>query len=176
MLLLLLIKIFVEKFSTFYGFIEMSLDRIDKQLLALLQTDSTSSLNDVAERVNLTTTPCWKRLKRLEEEGYIEKRVALLSAEKLELSFIAFVQLKTIDHSEGWYHHFVTTVSDFPEVMEFYRMAGEYDYMMKVLVKDMKCFDEFYKRLVNSVKGLSNVTSTFAMESIKYTTELPILK
>lgn len=158
------------------GFIEMSLDRIDKQLLALLQNDSTLSLNDVAERVNLTTTPCWKRLKRLEEEGYIEKRVALLSAEKLELSFIAFVQLKTIDHSEGWYHHFVTTVSDFPEVMEFYRMAGEYDYMMKVLVKDMKCFDEFYKRLVNSVKGLSNVTSTFAMESIKYTTELPILK
>lgn len=158
------------------GFIGMSLDRIDKQLLALLQTDSTLSLNDVAERVNLTTTPCWKRLKRLEEEGYIEKRVALLSAEKLELSFIAFVQLKTIDHSEGWYHHFVTTVSDFPEVMEFYRMAGEYDYMMKVLVKDMKCFDEFYKRLVNSVKGLSNVTSTFAMESIKYTTELPILK
>ncbi len=158
------------------GFIEMILDRIDKQLLALLQTDSTLSLNDVAERVNLTTTPCWKRLKRLEEEGYIEKRVALLSTEKLELSFIAFVQLKTIDHSEGWYHHFVTTVSDFPEVMEFYRMAGEYDYMMKVLVKDMKCFDEFYKRLVNSVKGLSNVTSTFAMESIKYTTELPILK
>ncbi|EGQ8054802.1 Lrp/AsnC family transcriptional regulator [Vibrio alginolyticus] len=154
----------------------MILDRIDKQLLALLQTDSTLSLNDVAERVNLTTTPCWKRLKRLEEEGYIEKRVALLSAEKLELSFIAFVQLKTIDHSEGWYHHFVTTVSDFPEVMEFYRMAGEYDYMMKVLVKDMKCFDAFYKRLVNSVKGLSNVTSTFAMESIKYTTELPILK
>ncbi|EGQ9109287.1 Lrp/AsnC family transcriptional regulator [Vibrio alginolyticus] len=154
----------------------MILDRIDKQLLALLQTDSTLSLNDVAERVNLTTTPCWKRLKRLEEEGYIEKRVALLSTEKLELSFIAFVQLKTIDHSEGWYHHFVTTVSDFPEVMEFYRMAGEYDYMMKVLVKDMKCFDEFYKRLVNSVKGLSNVTSTFAMESIKYTTELPILK
>ncbi|HBC3582016.1 TPA: Lrp/AsnC family transcriptional regulator [Vibrio parahaemolyticus] len=155
-------------------FIEVKLDRVDKQLLALLQTDSTLSLNDLAERVNLTTTPCWKRLKRLEEEGYIEKRVALLSAEKLDLSFIAFVQLKTIDHSEDWYHHFVTTVSDFPEVMEFYRMAGEYDYMMKVLVKDMKCFDEFYKRLVNSVKGLSNVTSTFAMESIKYTTELPI--
>ncbi|TON66565.1 transcriptional regulator, partial [Vibrio parahaemolyticus] len=80
----------------------MKLDRVDKQLLALLQTDSTLSLNDLAERVNLTTTPCWKRLKRLEEEGYIEKRVALLSAEKLDLSFIAFVQLKTIDHSEDW--------------------------------------------------------------------------
>lgn len=152
----------------------MSLDNIDRQLLSLLQTDGTLSLNDLAERVNLTTTPCWKRLKKLEDEGYIEKRVALLSAEKLDLSFIAFVQLKTSDHSEAWYHHFVTTVSDFPEVMEFYRMAGEYDYMMKVLVKDMKRFDEFYKRLVNSVKGLSNVTSTFAMEPIKYTTELPI--
>ena len=143
-------------------------------MLSFLQNDGTLSLNDLAERVNLTTTPCWKRLKKLEDEGYIEKRVALLSAEKLDLSFIAFVQLKTSDHSEGWYHHFVTTVSDFPEVMEFYRMAGEYDYMMKVVVKDMKRFDEFYKRLVNSVKGLSNVTSTFAMEPIKYTTELPI--
>ncbi|AWA98005.1 MULTISPECIES: Lrp/AsnC family transcriptional regulator [Vibrio] len=152
----------------------MVLDKIDKQLLSFLQNDGTLSLNDLAERVNLTTTPCWKRLKKLEDEGYIEKRVALLSAEKLDLSFIAFVQLKTSDHSEGWYNHFVTTVSDFPEVMEFYRMAGEYDYMMKVVVKDMKCFDEFYKRLVNSVKGLSNVTSTFAMEPIKYTTELPI--
>lgn len=152
----------------------MSLDKIDRQLLSFLQNDGTLSLNDLAERVNLTTTPCWKRLKKLEDEGYIEKRVALLSAEKLDLSFIAFVQLKTSDHSEGWYHHFVTTVSDFPEVMEFYRMAGEYDYMMKVVVKDMKRFDEFYKRLVNSVKGLSNVTSTFAMEPIKYTTELPL--
>lgn len=153
---------------------EINLDHIDRQLLALLQNDATLSLNELAERVNLTTTPCWKRLKKLEDDGYIEKRVALLSAEKLNLSFIAFVQLKTSDHSQEWYHHFVTTVNDFPEVMEFYRMAGEYDYMMKVVVKDMKCFDEFYKRLVNSVKGLSNVTSTFAMESIKYTTELPI--
>lgn len=152
----------------------MKLDKVDRQLLSFLQNDGTLSLNELAERVNLTTTPCWKRLKKLEDEGYIEKRVALLSAEKLDLSFIAFVQLKTSDHSENWYHHFVTTVSDFPEVMEFYRMAGEYDYMMKVLVRDMKCFDEFYKRLVNSVKGLSNVTSTFAMEPIKYTTALPI--
>lgn len=152
----------------------MVLDRVDRQLLSLLQNDGTLSLNELAERVNLTTTPCWKRLKKLEDEGYIEKRVALLSAEKLDLSFIAFVQLKTSDHSQDWYHHFVTTASDFPEVMEFYRMAGEYDYMMKVVVKDMKCFDDFYKRMVNSVKGLSNVTSTFAMEPIKYTTALPI--
>ena len=152
----------------------MSLDKIDRQLLSFLQNDGTLSLNDLAERVNLTTTPCWKRLKKLEDEGYIEKRVALLSAEKLDLSFIAFVQLKTSDHSEGWYHHFVTTVSDFPEVMEFYRMAGEYDYMMKVQVADMAAFDLFYKKLVNSIEGLTNVTSTFAMEPLKYTTALPV--
>lgn len=152
----------------------MQLDRIDKTLLNLLQQDATLSLNDLADAVNLTTTPCWKRLKKLEESGVIEGRVALLNPEKLELSFTAFVLVKTSDHSHGWYSHFVETVSEFPEVMEFYRMAGEYDYMMKVLVKDMPCFDRFYKKLVNSVAGISNVTSTFAMEPLKYTTALPI--
>ncbi|MGF1754141.1 Lrp/AsnC family transcriptional regulator [Vibrio makurazakiensis] len=150
------------------------IDTVDKKILGLLQQDSTLSLSDISEAVNLTTTPCWKRLKRLEEDGVIEKRVALLNPEKLDLSFTAFVLIKTSDHSQEWYGRFVHTVSDFPEVMEFYRMAGEYDYMMKVQVKDMKCFDEFYKRLVNSIDGISNVTSTFAMEPLKYTTALPI--
>ncbi|MGY3570290.1 Lrp/AsnC family transcriptional regulator [Vibrio paucivorans] len=152
----------------------MNLDSTDRKLLALLQQDSTLSLNDLAEAVNLTTTPCWKRLKKLEESGVIEKRVALLNPELLGLSFTAFVLVKTCDHSHGWYSRFVETASEFPEIMEFYRMAGEYDYMMKVLVKDMKCFDEFYKKLVNSIDGISNVTSTFAMEPLKYTTALPI--
>lgn len=152
----------------------MDIDSTDKKLLSLLQQDGTLSLNDLAEAVNLTTTPCWKRLKKLEESGVIDKRVALLDPEKLGLSFTAFVQVKTTNHSHEWYQAFVETVSLFPEVMEFYRMAGEYDYMMKVLVKDMKCFDEFYKKLVNSIDGLSNVTSTFAMEPLKYTTALPI--
>ncbi|EGQ9303258.1 Lrp/AsnC family transcriptional regulator [Vibrio vulnificus] len=150
------------------------LDKVDLKLLSLLQQDGTLSLSDLAEQVNLTTTPCWKRLKRLEDEGFIEKKVVLLNAEKLDLSFIAFVQIKTCDHSYAWYDRFVATVNDFPEVMEFYRMAGEYDYMMKVLVKDMKNFDTFYKKLVNSVEGISNVTSTFAMEPLKYTTALPL--
>ncbi|ASG00214.1 Lrp/AsnC family transcriptional regulator [Vibrio anguillarum] len=152
----------------------MELDRIDRMILSLLQQDSTLSLNDLAEAVNLTTTPCWKRLKKLEESGVIAQRVALLDPEKLDLSFTAFVLIKTSDHSHEWYSHFVMTVSEYPEVMEFYRMAGEYDYMMKVLVKDMKCFDQFYKKLVNGVKGINNVTSTFAMESLKYTTQLPL--
>ncbi|NOH84256.1 Lrp/AsnC family transcriptional regulator [Vibrio sp. 03-59-1] len=152
----------------------MDLDNADKKILSMLQVDSTLSLNDLAEAVNLTTTPCWKRLKRLEDKGIIEKRVALLNPEKLGLSFTAFVMVKTSNHSHEWYSQFVDTVTLFPEVMEFYRMAGEYDYMLKVLVKDMKCFDKFYKRLVNSVDGISNVTSTFAMEPLKYTTALPI--
>lgn len=153
---------------------DIELDKIDRKILDLLQSDGTLSLNELADAVNLTTTPCCKRMKKLEEMGVIQKRVALLNPEKLDLSFTAFVLIKTSDHSHEWYSHFVSTASEFPEVMEFYRMAGEYDYMMKVLVKDMKCFDRFYKKLVNSVEGISNVTSTFAMEPLKYTTALPI--
>ncbi|ANS85066.1 Lrp/AsnC family transcriptional regulator [Vibrio scophthalmi] len=152
----------------------MELDGIDRKILALLQRDATLSLSDLADAVNLTTTPCWKRLKKLEESGVIQKRVALLNPDKLDLSFNAFVMIKTRDHSHEWYSQFVATATEFPEVMEFYRMAGEYDYMMKVLVKDMQSFDRFYKKLVNSVKGISDVTSTFAMEPLKYTTALPI--
>ncbi|TVO33012.1 Lrp/AsnC family transcriptional regulator [Vibrio algivorus] len=153
---------------------QLMLDKVDKTLLNMLQQDATVSLQDLADTVNLTTTPCWKRLKRLEEQGMIDKKVALLNPEKLGLSFVAFALIKTNNHSNEWYQAFVDTVSEFPEVMEFYRMAGEFDYMMKVLVSDMKAYDEFYKKLVNSVEGISNVTSTFAMESIKYTTALPI--
>lgn len=152
----------------------MKLDRVDRQILRLLQSDSSLSLNDLAEAVNLTTTPCWKRLKKLEDSGVIKKRVMLLDPDVVGLSFTAFVMIQTSNHSHEWYRRFVDTVTEYDEVMEFYRMAGEYDYMLKVLVKDMRCFDEFYKKLVNSVEGLSKVTSTFAMESLKYTTELPL--
>jgi Lrp/AsnC family transcriptional regulator len=152
----------------------MKLDSVDKQILRLLQNDSSLSLNDLADAVNLTTTPCWKRLKKLEDSGVIKKRVMLLDPEVVGLSFTAFVMIQTSDHSHEWYRRFVDTVTDYDEVMEFYRMAGEYDYMMKVLARDMRSFDEFYKKLVNSVEGLSKVTSTFAMESLKYTTELPL--
>lgn len=152
----------------------MGLDRVDKQILKLLQKDSSLALNDLAEAVNLTTTPCWKRLKKLEDAGIIKKRVMLLDPERIGLSFTAFVMVQTSDHSHEWYRRFVDTVTEYDEVMEFYRMAGEYDYMLKVVAKDMRRFDEFYKKLVNSVQGLSKVTSTFAMESLKYTTELPL--
>ncbi|MDO6497515.1 Lrp/AsnC family transcriptional regulator [Photobacterium sanguinicancri] len=150
------------------------IDQVDRTLLRLLQQDGTLSLAELADKVNLTTTPCWKRLKRLEENGILRQRVALLDPILLGLSFTAFVQIKTSNHSKEWYNTLVEAVDDFPEVMEFYRMAGEYDYMMKVQVADMAAFDQFYKKMVNSIEGLTNVTSTFAMEPLKYTTALPL--
>lgn len=152
----------------------MPIDNTDKLILSLLQQDTTLSLQQIAEQLNLTTTPCWNRIKRLEEKGIIRQRVALLSAEKLDLQLIAFVQVKTQQHSETWLENFVLQVKGFAPVMEFYRMAGEYDYLLKVLVRDMKSYDRFYKMLVNNVSGLTDVNSSFAMEQLKYTTELPL--
>lgn len=150
------------------------LDKTDRKLLRLLQQDCTQSLQTLADAVNLTSTPCWKRLKQLEESGYITGRVALLDKDKIGLGLTAFVMIKTQHHSSEWYHHFVAQVEQIPEVLAFYRMAGEYDYLMQVQVADMKSYDAFYKRLVNAVQGLSDVTSSFAMEQIKYTTALPV--
>lgn len=150
------------------------MDKIDRRLLALLQQDCSLSLQELADAVNLTTTPCWKRLKRLEEAGVVKARVALLDPEKLGLGLTAFVLIKTQQHSSQWYSQFVAAVDAMPEVLGFWRMAGEYDYLMRVQVADMKRYDDFYKRLVNRVPGLSDVTSSFAMEQIKYTTALPL--
>jgi len=150
------------------------LDKTDRKLLALLQQDCTLSLIELAEAVNLTSTPCWKRIKKLEEEGVILGKVALLDAEKLGLTLNAFVRIKTQQHSSQWYQNFVEQIESFPEVLSFYRMAGEYDYLMQVQVADMKSYDNFYKKLVSAVPGLLDVTSNFAMERIKSTTHLPL--
>jgi len=150
------------------------LDRTDKKILSLLQNDASLSLQQISEQLNLTSTPCWNRIKRLENTGVIKQRVALLNAQKMGLDLIAFVQIKTQQHSESWFQQFVLQVKGFAQVMEFYRMAGEYDYMMKVLVTDMRSYDQFYKMLVNNVSGLTDVNSSFAMEQLKYTTELPL--
>jgi len=151
------------------------IDKIDRKLLALLQKDCTLSLQALAEAVNLTTTPCWKRLKKLEDDGIIRARVALLDGEKLGLSLTAFMLIKTQQHSSDWFRQFVAVVEPMPEVMAFYRMAGEYDYLLRIQVADMKSYDAFYKRLVNGVPGLLDVTSSFAMEEIKYSTALPVV-
>ncbi len=150
------------------------LDKTDRKLLALLQQDCTLSLQVLAEAVNLTTTPCWKRLKKLEDDGIIRARVALLDSTKLGLLLTAFMLIKTQQHNSSWYQQFVDVVQAMPEVRAFYRMAGEYDYLLHVQVEDMRRYDAFYKRLVNAIPGLIDVTSSFAMEEIKYTTALSV--
>ncbi|AWK15033.1 Lrp/AsnC family transcriptional regulator [Candidatus Fukatsuia symbiotica] len=150
------------------------IDKIDRKLLRMLQKDCTQSLQVLSEVVHLTSTPCWKRIKRLEDEGFIRGRVVLLDSEKLKLGLTAFMLIKTHQHSSDWYEKFTPWVKNMPEVVALYRMTGEYDYLMQVTVNDMKSYDNFYKQLVNSVEGLIDVTTSFAMEKIKYTTELPV--
>lgn len=151
----------------------MHLDETDLQLLALIQSDDSISIESMAKQVGLSKTPCWRRVQKLENAGFIKQRVALLDAEKFGLGVSVFVQVKTNQHDANWSENFAQVVSEFPEVMEFYRMAGEYDYLLRVLVKDIPAYDQFYKRLI-SATALTDVTSNFAMEQIKWTTQLPL--
>ncbi|WP_112662284.1 Lrp/AsnC family transcriptional regulator [Microvirga flavescens] len=145
------------------------MDAIDIKILGALQTDSSISIAELADRVGLSQTPCWKRIQRLEATGVIEKRVALVSPEKIGLGLTVFVSIETADHSGAWLERFAQFVAAMPEVMEFYRMAGDVDYMLRVVVADMAAYDQFYKRLIDEIP-LKNVTSRFAMQRIKSTT------
>jgi Lrp/AsnC family transcriptional regulator len=149
------------------------MDRVDRKLLALLQQDSTQSIAQLADQVGLSQTPCWKRIQRLEADGVIERRVALLSPEKLGLSLTVFVSIEASDHSPDWLARFAAAVSSFPEVVEVHRMAGDIDYMLRVITRDISAYDEFYKRLIAAVP-LKNVSSRFSMERVKSTTALPL--
>ena len=150
------------------------MDKTDRKILRELQIDATLSLADLAERVSLSPTPCWKRIKRLENDGYITSRVTLVNPEKVGLNVSVFVHIKTQHHNSEWLKSFAEKVYQYPEVAECYRMSGEYDYLLRVVVKDIHSFDLFYKTLVNSVDGLTDVTSSFSMEQMKYTTALPL--
>ena len=149
------------------------MDATDRKILTLLQGDSSLSIAELAERVHLSQTPCWKRVQKLEAKGIITGRVALVSPEKIGLGLTVFVSIETSDHSTEWLSRFAETVSAMPEVMELYRMAGEVDYQLRVVVADMAAYDLFYKRLISAMP-LKNVTSRFAMERIKQTTSLPV--
>jgi Lrp/AsnC family transcriptional regulator, cysteine-sensing transcriptional activator len=151
------------------------MDAIDRKILAVVQEDASLSVAEIGHRVGLSSTPCWKRLQRLEADGVITRRVALIDPEKIGLGITVFVSIETGDHSQDWLKRFAETVSAMPEVMEFYRMAGDVDYMLRVVVHDMPDYDKFYKKLIATVP-LKNVTSRFAMERIKSTTALPIVE
>ena len=149
------------------------MDAIDRKILAVVQEDASLSVAEIGQRVGLSSTPCWKRLQRLEADGVILRRVALVAPEKIGLGITVFVSVETGDHSNAWLKRFAEVVSAMPEVMEFYRMAGDVDYMLRVVVADIAGYDTFYKKLIAAVP-LKNVTSRFAMERIKSTTALPI--
>jgi Lrp/AsnC family transcriptional regulator len=149
------------------------MDEIDRKLIALLQTDSTISIAQLADQVGLSPTPAWKRIQKMEATGVITRRVALIDPDKIGMGLTVFVAIEAGDHTPAWLAAFATAVQGMPEVMEVYRMAGEVDYMLRVVVADMAEFDMFYKRLI-AVAPLKNVTSRFAMERIKHTTAYPL--
>lgn len=151
----------------------MLIDRFDLKILEQLQRDDSLSIAQLAEGVGLSVTPCWRRTQRLEKDGVIEKRIAVLNPEKLDLGLTVFVMIKTDKHNQAWLSEFQETVKAFPEIIEVNRLAGEYDYLLKVITRNNQSYDAFYKRLIARIE-LSNVTSCFSMEQVKKTTELPL--
>ncbi len=149
------------------------MDRIDYKILGCLQEDATLSVAEIAERVGLSTTPCWRRIQNLEKSGVIRARVALLDAEKLNCSVTVFVRLKTSQHNYEWLESFSKAVERMEEVVEFYRMSGDIDYLLRIVVPDIASYDAFYKRLIRTAE-FAEVSSSFALEEIKYTTALPL--
>jgi len=149
------------------------LDAIDRKILAILQADATVPVAEIGDAVGLSATPCWKRIKRFETEGLIERRVAILNRERLGLGVTVIVTIRTSKHNEEWLKVLADGVSKIPEVVEFYRMSGEIDYLLKIVARDIADYDRIYKKLI-MVTDLTDVSSSFAMEQIKVTTELPL--
>ncbi len=149
------------------------LDDMDIKILRILQEDCTRPVADIGKEVGLSTTPCWRRIQKLEEAGVIQRRVAMLDAHRVNAGVSVFVSIKTDQHTLAWLDRFHSAVADFPEVVEFYRMSGDIDYLLRVVVPDIDAYDAFYKRLIARIE-ISEVSSAFSMEQIKYTTALPL--
>ena len=149
------------------------MDSTDRKILAIVQEDASLAVAEVAARVNLSQTPCWRRIQKLEESGVIQRRVALVDPQALGLDLTVFVEVQSPDHSKEWMDSFAEVLSRMPEVMEVYRMAGDVDYLLRISVANMAAYDDFYQSLIAQVP-LKNVTSRFAMERMKYTTAYPV--
>jgi Lrp/AsnC family transcriptional regulator len=150
-----------------------SLDGFDLGILAALQHDAAQSIAEIAAGVNLSQNACWRRIKLLEEAGYIRGRVALLNAKKLGSGVTVFVSLSAGEHSEDWLEAFAHQVAKMPEVVEFYRMSGEVDYLIKLQVADIEAYDRVYKELIRAGR-LRDVSAAFAMEELKHTHAVPL--
>ena len=149
------------------------IDSTDRRLLALLQDDSSLSIGELADRVGLSKNPCWRRIRRMEDDGLIRRRVALLDPERLNCGLTAFIAVRTDQHNPAWSEAFSKAVQDIPEIVGAFRMTGDTDYLLHVVVSDMKAFDILYQRLIARIE-LSDVSSSFVMEGLKQTTALPL--
>jgi Lrp/AsnC family transcriptional regulator len=151
----------------------MQLDSIDLRILDALQKDADQKISDVAAKAGISTTPCWRRIQKLEEAGIIRRRVVLLDRVALNAGVTVFISIRTNRHTLEWLEKFKKAVKDIPEIVDIYRMSGEIDYLLKVYVSDIAGYDAVYKKLISRI-DLSDVTSMFAMEELKATTEIPL--
>ena len=151
----------------------MALDRLDKKILYWLQRDASLSLAELSEKVGLSSTPCWRRVQQLEKAGVIERRVALVNPKKINLGVTVFVRLRTSQHDAAWLAGFATAINDIPEVVEVYRLSGDIDYLLRILVPDIAGYDAVYKQLIQAA-SFADVSANFSMERIKQTTALPL--
>lgn len=149
------------------------LDKFDHQILQALQEQADLPAAQIAERIGLSNNACWRRIKRMEQEGIIRKKVALLDEAALGLKVTVFVAIKTTEHNDTWLQKFAQGIQDIPEVVEFYRMSGDTDYLLKIVVQDIDDYDRVYKKII-AVAPLHDVSSSFAMERIKSSTALPL--
>ena len=149
------------------------LDNFDRAILAILQTDSSLALNAIAEQVHLSRNACWRRIKRMEDDGIIQRRVTLLDPDKLNLGLQVLIAIRTDKHTPDWLENFHKAVADMDEITDVIRTSGETDYLLKAVVPDMKAYDQLYQRLIGRIE-LSDVSSSFVMEEIKSTTALPL--
>ena len=149
------------------------MDSKDRRILELLQQDALLTAAEIAERVDLTTTPCWRRIQRLEQEGYITRRVALLDRKKMNVGVCAFVAVRTSHHSKEWLEKFRQVIGTIPEIVEAHRLSGEVDYLLRIVVPSIAGYDAVYKRLIEVVE-FSDVAASFSMEELKFTTAIPV--
>jgi Lrp/AsnC family transcriptional regulator len=152
---------------------DYSLDATDRTILHHLQQDAALTVQELSRRINLSTTPCWRRIRQMEAAGIILRRVAVLDPERIGVGTTVFVRVKTRHHTMEWFRRFARAVAGIPEIVEFYRMSGDIDYLLKIVVPDIAGYDAVYKRLITAV-DLEDVSSSFALERIKSTTALPL--
>jgi Lrp/AsnC family transcriptional regulator len=150
------------------------LDKIDRQILALLQQDASVPIQQIAGKVGLSVNPCWRRIRQMEQAGIIEGRVALVNPEMVGLGLTVYVRVKTREHSAGWARTLNEVIAAMPEILECHRIGGDVDYLLKVVVEDMAGYDRTYKELIDRLPSLADVSALFSMERLKSATALPI--